>query len=82
MFPIVRAPIVAQTLDEMVSFLRESKKETILVFLSRSGVKAKIDISKLGYRVKESWYGIPASGSAISINTNKPSQGIWVLEHF
>ncbi len=68
--------------DDCLAFLRESKKEAILVFLSRSGVKAKIDISKLGYRVKESWYGIPASGSTISINTNKPSQGIWVLEHF
>jgi alpha-glucosidase len=68
--------------DDCLAFLRESKKETILVFLSRSGVKAKIDISKLGYRVKESLYGIPASGSAISINTKKPSQGIWVLERF
>ena len=68
--------------DDCLAFLRESKKETFLVFLSRSGVKAKIDISKLGYRVKESLYGIPASGSAISINTKKPSQGIWVLERF
>ena len=68
--------------DDCLAFLRESKKETILVFLSRSGVKAKIDISKLGYRVKESLYGIPASGSAISINTKRPSQGIWVLERF
>ena len=68
--------------DDCLAFLRESKKETILVFLSRSGVKAKIDISKLGYRVKESLYGIPASGSAVSINTKKPSQGIWVLERF
>ena len=68
--------------DDCLAFLRESKKETILTFLSRSGVKAKIDISKLGYRVKESLYGIPASGSAISINTKKPSQGIWVLERF
>lgn len=68
--------------DDCLAFLRESKKETILVFLSRSGVKAKIDISKLGYQVKESLYGIPASGSAISINTKKPSQGVWVLERF
>lgn len=67
--------------DDCLAFLRESKKETILVFLSRSGVKTKIDIGKLGYTVKSGLYGTSASGSTISINTKKPSQGLWVLEH-
>jgi alpha-glucosidase len=55
--------------DDCLAFLRESKKEVILVFVSRKAVKTKIDLSTLGYVVKESLYGIEAQGSLISINT-------------
>jgi alpha-glucosidase len=66
--------------DDCLAFLRESKKETILTFVSRKAVKTKIDLSTLGYVVKESLYGIEAQGSLISINTSNPSQAVWVLE--
>ena len=66
--------------DDCLAFLRESKKETILVFVSRKAIKTSIDLSKLGYVVKESLYGVSAEGTTITINTNNSSQGVWVLE--
>jgi alpha-glucosidase len=66
--------------DDCLAFLRESKKETILVFISRGAVNTKIDVSKLGYIVKKSLYGVSGDGSIISVNTDKPTQGLWVLE--
>ena len=66
--------------DDCLAFLRESKKETILVFISRKAVKTSIDLSKLGYVVKHGLYGVSGEGSIIPINTDKPSQGLWVLK--
>ena len=66
--------------DDCLAFLRESKKETILVFVSRKAIKTSIDLSKLGYVVKESLYGVSAEGTTITINANNSSQGVWVLE--
>jgi alpha-glucosidase len=66
--------------DDCLAFLRESKKETILVFVSRKAVKTSIDLSKLGYVVKKSLYGISADGAKITINEASPAQGVWVLE--
>jgi len=66
--------------DDCLAFLRESKKETILVFVSRKAVKTSIDLNKLGYVAKESLYGISGDGSTITINEGSPAQGVWVLE--
>ena len=66
--------------DDCLAFLRESKKETVLVFISRGSVKTSIDLAKHGYVVKESLYGISGKSSTISIETEKPTQGVWVLE--
>jgi len=66
--------------DDCLAFLRESKKETVLVFISRGKVKTSIDLAKHGYAVKESLYGISAAGSMISIESDKPTQGVWFLE--
>jgi alpha-glucosidase len=66
--------------DDCLAFLRESKKETVLVFISRGKVKTSIDLTKHGYVVKESLYGISGTGSTISVKADKPTQGVWVLE--
>ena len=66
--------------DDCLAFLRESKKETILVFVSRKAIKTSIDLSKLGYVVKESLYGISGDGATITINESNSAQGVWVLE--
>ena len=66
--------------DDCIAFLRESKKETILVFVSRKAVKTSIDLSKLGYVVKAGLYGASATGTKVMIDTDGPAQGVWVLE--
>jgi alpha-glucosidase len=66
--------------DDCLAFLRESKKETILVFISRAAVKTSIDLSRLGCVVKENLYGISGAGAKITINQGGPAQGVWVLE--
>jgi alpha-glucosidase len=66
--------------DDCIAFLRESKKETILVFVSRKAVKTSIDLSKLDYVVKAGLYGASATGTKVTIDTDGPAQGVWVLE--
>ena len=66
--------------EDCLAFLRESKKETILVFVSRKAVRTSIDLNKLGYVAKESLYGISGDGSTITINESTPAQGVWILE--
>jgi alpha-glucosidase len=66
--------------NDCIAFLRESKKEAILVFVSRKAVTTSIDLSKLGYVVKSGLYGASATGTKITINANEPTQGVWVLE--
>jgi alpha-glucosidase len=66
--------------DDCIAFLRESKKETVLVFISRGTVKTSIDLGKLGYVVKESLYGLSGKGTTLTIDTDAPTQGVWVLE--
>jgi alpha-glucosidase len=66
--------------NDCIAFLRESKKETILVFVSRSAVKTSIDLSKLGYVVKAGLYGVSATGTKITIDADGPAQGVWILE--
>ena len=66
--------------DDCLAFLRESKKETILVFVSRKAIKTTIDVSKFGYVVKYGLYGVSAEGTILTIDAKEPAQGVWVLE--
>jgi alpha-glucosidase len=66
--------------DDAVAFLRESKKETLLVYVARSGAKSTIDLTKFGYRISETIYGPAKSGNKISINSTKAISGIWRLK--
>jgi alpha-glucosidase len=65
--------------EDSVAYLRESKKETLLVYISRTCVKEKIDLSEYGYTIKESLYGRSASGKVLSINSKSATSGIWKL---
>ena len=65
--------------DEYIAFLRESKQESILFFVSRGAVNATIDLRPFGLRIKEHLAGIAASGSTIAIKEKNSSFGIWVL---
>jgi alpha-glucosidase len=66
--------------EDYLAYLRESKRETILVFISRKGASTVIDVGSLGYQVSKTLFGTPASGSKIIIDSIKASSGIWVLK--
>lgn len=65
--------------DEYIAFLRESKKESILFFVSRGQVNATIDLRPYGLSVKRHLAGTAASGSTFTINSEISTFGIWVV---
>jgi alpha-glucosidase len=65
---------------DYLAYLRESKSEAILVFISRSAAKAEIDLSQYGYVVAETLYGDSAKGAKFKINSKKATQGVWLLK--
>jgi alpha-glucosidase len=65
---------------DFIAFIRESKKESILVLISRAGISTSLDISTLGYSVDQTLYGQQARGSKISISSKTATQGVWLLK--
>ena len=66
--------------DDYIAYLRESKRESVLVFVSRKGVNAKLDLSKYGYTVKKRLFGSPQKGRIVKVRSKKATSGIWVLK--
>ena len=64
---------------DSISFLRESKRESLLIFVSRGKAKVKIDLRQYGYSIAKTLYGPPMKGRSISINSKGPISGIWRL---
>jgi len=65
--------------EDSFAFFRESKRETLLIFISRKGVQATIDLGAYGYSIKETLYGPTQSGKNVRIKSRKALSGIWVL---
>ena len=65
--------------DNAFAYLRESKKESILVFIARSAGSHTLDLAPLGYRFKETLYGQAAKGQKIRITSKGATSGIWVV---
>jgi alpha-glucosidase len=66
--------------EDSLAYIRESKKESILVFASRGAVKAKLDLTLYGYKVSKTLYGDVKKGGKFSINSKSATSGIWVLK--
>ncbi len=66
--------------DDYLVYLRESKKQSILVLVSRGAINATIDISSYGYTVAKCLYGQEVSGNIFSIKSDSAVQGVWVLK--
>jgi alpha-glucosidase len=62
---------------DFILYLRESKKQSILVFVSRKGVNAKIDLSALGLNVSKTLYGNTATGSKFAVKSKGATAAIW-----
>ena len=66
--------------DNYLVYLRESKKQSILVLVSRGPMNATIDLSSYGYTVDKCLYGQQVSGEIFSIKSDSAVQGVWVLK--
>jgi alpha-glucosidase len=62
---------------DYILYLRESSKQSILVFVSRKGVNAKIDLSDLGLKVSKTLFGTSVTGSKFSVKSKVATQAIW-----
>ena len=66
--------------EDYIAYLRESKKESVLVFVSRKGVRKTLDISKYGYTVDETLFGPELKGSKLKFSSKEAIAGIWRLK--
>ena len=65
--------------DDSMAYLRESKKESVLVYVARKGMREKIDLTPFGYSIKKTLFGPHASGKTLVINENSAVGGMWLL---
>ena len=66
--------------DDYIAYLRESKKEAVLVFISRSAIATRIDLRSYGYTIAKTLYGERGNGTILSINSKSATSGIWLLK--
>ncbi len=66
--------------EDSVAYLRESAKESVLVFIARSAGRYQVNLKPYGYSVKETLYGPTAKSSQITITSKGPISGVWRLK--
>ena len=66
--------------DDSILFVRESKRQKLLVFISRTGVKKSIDLAPLGLKVERTLFGSSAKGKKITISSAEATQGVWLVK--
>ena len=66
--------------DDYLVFLRESKKQSILVMVSRGPINATIDLSSFGYQVTQTLFGEEVKGEIFSIKSHSSTRGIWIVK--
>ena len=65
--------------DDYLLFARESKEESLLIFISRTGVDTEIDLEGLGVKLQKTLFGVEQSGPLLRINSTTATQGIWQI---
>lgn len=65
--------------NDFIVYLRESKKQSLLVLVSRSAINATIDLSSYGYKVSKTLYGQEVSGEIFTIKSDCAVQAIWAV---
>jgi alpha-glucosidase len=66
--------------DNFICYLRESNKQSLLVFISRKAVRTEIDLGEYGLKVVKTLYGPDADGGSIKIDSDGATQGIWEVK--
>jgi alpha-glucosidase len=65
---------------DYVAYLRESKKQSVLVLVSRTAIDVTIDLSKFGYSISKTLHGQVATGSTFTIKSDQAMQSIWTVK--
>lgn len=63
--------------DDYLLFLRESKKQNLLILIARDKAEVKVDLSKFGYSIKKVHFGPNASGDRLNLKLENGTAGIW-----
>lgn len=66
--------------NDYIAYLRESKKQSLLVLVSRGPINATIDLSTFGYEVTKTLYGHEVKGEIFSIKSDSAIQGVWEVK--
>lgn len=65
--------------SESMAYIRESKRESVLVFASRGAVKAEINLAPYGFAIDKTLYGPKLKGKKLSIKSKQAISGVWTL---
>lgn len=68
--------------DDYIAYLRESKKEALLIIVARKATKIDIDLSAYGYELENSVYGPKLEGMRVRTTLPTAGIGIWRLQKF
>lgn len=66
--------------EDHIAYLRESKKQSLLILVSRGAINTTIDLSAFGYSVNKTLYGLDVKGETFTIKSDGAIQGIWELK--
>ncbi len=66
--------------NDYIAYLRESKKQSLLVLVSRGPINTTIDLSTYGYEVTKTLYGHEVNGEIFSIKSDSAMQGVWEVK--
>ncbi|MCX6431059.1 MAG: glycoside hydrolase family 13 protein [Actinobacteria bacterium] len=69
-----------QTGPNSIAYLRESAKESVLVFVARSAGRYQINLKPYGYSVKETLFGPASKSDLLTISAKGATSGIWRLK--
>ena len=68
--------------DDYLLFARESKAESLLIFISRGEVDLFIDLEPFGIEITKTVFGDEQSGSSLKFASKSATQGIWKISTF
>jgi hypothetical protein len=54
-------------------------KQSLIVFISRTGVEVEIDLARFGFTITKTLYGASQSGSTLKISAQAATAGIWQI---
>ena len=65
--------------DDYLLFARESKQQSLIVFISRNGVEVELDLAPFGFTITKTLYGASQIGNTLKITAQAATAGIWQI---